>query len=80
MHTVEHCKYVIFLLQLKFDSLEFPAVTFCNLNQFRADKADRDAHVRELMDTLLETMQEDLYGGEDEYETFKSKPQMEDIF
>lgn len=51
--------------------LEFPAVSFCNLNQFRRDKLPKDITV--FTDDFLESKREELFGGEEAMEEFFRK-------
>ena len=48
--------------------LEFPAVTFCNLNQFRRDRLPDEVTV--LTDQFLETKRAELFGGQEAMDQF----------
>lgn len=68
------CWYQALLLciwQLKFSVLEFPAVTICNQNQFRMDRAPED--LRELMDEFLASKRADMFGGKDRLKQFEQR-------
>lgn len=63
--------HTISFLQLTFDVLEFPAVTFCNLNQFRRDKLPKSMSV--FTDDFLKSEREELFGGDEAMEEFFGK-------
>ncbi|KAF6037706.1 SCNN1D [Bugula neritina] len=57
-------------IELKFSVLEFPAVTFCNQNQFRADRVPED--IQTLVAEFLEAKRADMFGGKDKYDSFRN--------
>lgn len=56
------------MLQLKFDVLEFPAVSFCNLNQFRRDRLPNT--INSLASDFMDSKREELFGGADAMDEF----------
>ncbi|KAF6036228.1 SCNN1D [Bugula neritina] len=59
------------LVNIQFRQLEFPAVTICNLNQFRNDRLP--SYLTKLAGDYLEERQEDLLGGEEEWNQYWSQ-------
>ncbi|KAF6027068.1 hypothetical protein EB796_014629 [Bugula neritina] len=62
-------------VQIKFSALNFPAVSFCNLNQFRNDKLPKD--FQEIVKDFTLQERYDLYGGQSNFESyFATNPTM----
>lgn len=68
------------LFQLRFDVLEFPAVTVCNMNQLRSDRVPRE--IIRLTEEYFNTKRTDLFGGKLRFQEYTGKyivPVMIDI-
>lgn len=63
------------MLQLKFNVLEFPAVTVCNQNQFRKDRAPDD--LDSLLGEFLNAKRADMFGGKDRLNQFENSMLMQ---
>ncbi|KAF6036229.1 SCNN1D [Bugula neritina] len=60
-------------IELTFDVLKFPAVSFCNHNQFRLDRIPQD--LRSLTEDFIMSDRFEMFGGEDYfYDYFMSNP------
>ena len=62
---------IVYFSQLKFSVLEFPAVTICNQNQFRMDRAPDD--LKGLLDDFMESKRADMFGGKDRLKAFERR-------
>ena len=61
----------IYITQLKFSVLEFPAVTICNQNQFRMAREPDD--LKGLLDDFMESKRADMFGGKDRLKEFERR-------
>ena len=66
---------IVYISQLKFSVLEFPAVTICNQNQFRMDRAPDD--LKGLLDDFMESKRADMFGGKDRLKAFERRKYFE---